>query len=147
MTSKEHISIRESLGDIKKKRGMITPDIVVEEAKSASHRLHNRFEWDNDIAGPAFRKEQARTLIQEVEISYVKSDGSKGRVREYYSVKRDNVYQYESLEDIKANPVSQEIVLAQMEREWRDLESKYESFQEFWTLVGGEVEDKQFSTK
>lgn len=42
----------------------ITPQNVVDLARSEDSKLHNDFEWDNEIAGEKYRLSQAREMIQ-----------------------------------------------------------------------------------
>ena len=42
----------------------ITPQNVVDLARSKDSKLHNDFEWDNEIAGEKYRLSQAREMIQ-----------------------------------------------------------------------------------
>jgi hypothetical protein len=48
--------------------GRVTPDEVVEAAKSKSSPLHSCFDWDDSVAGHKWRLEQARTLIRTVKV-------------------------------------------------------------------------------
>lgn len=51
-----------------RKRGGLTPDRLLAEAEDDSHVLHAAFEWDNSVAGTAYRRQQARELIRSVAI-------------------------------------------------------------------------------
>ena len=42
----------------------ITPQNVVDLARNENSKLHNDFEWDNEIAGEKYRLSQAREMIQ-----------------------------------------------------------------------------------
>lgn len=46
--------------------GILQPETVVDEARPVSSPLHSRFEWDNSVAGQAYRIWQARQLIRVV---------------------------------------------------------------------------------
>lgn len=48
--------------------GLLTPDRVVFEASYEDNVLHRLFEWDDTIAGNAWRVEQARELIRTVRV-------------------------------------------------------------------------------
>ena len=50
--------------------GNLTPEAVVNEARDEASLLHPYFEWDDIVAGEAFRLNQARTLIRSFYISY-----------------------------------------------------------------------------
>lgn len=44
--------------------GRLTPDAVVDDARSKASPLHDLFEWDNKKAASAWRIQQAREVIQ-----------------------------------------------------------------------------------
>lgn len=137
------MGIREHLEDIKRKRGALNPKLVVDAARSEDSPLHDSFEWDDTVAGEAWRREQARKIIMSVEVSYVRGDGTKSRMRQYYAVKRENVYNYETPEEISSDPISREILLSSMERDWKELENRYHDLEEFWDLVEETTKTKQ----
>ena len=49
--------------------GRLTPDAVVEDAKSPKSPLHEHFDWDDSVAAVKWRIEQARTLIRQVTVT------------------------------------------------------------------------------
>ena len=66
-TRQDSEAMRERLARLESKgKGVLTPDMVVEDAKRESSPLHSYFEWDNGKAAHAYRIEQARTLIRSV---------------------------------------------------------------------------------
>ena len=58
------------------RRGRLTPHQVVEAAEPEGSALHDCFEWDDSIAGAAYRVEQARELLKRVKIELVIEDRS-----------------------------------------------------------------------
>ena len=48
--------------------GQAKAEMVVEVARNVAHPLHSYFEWDDEVAGEAYRVMQARTLIRSVVI-------------------------------------------------------------------------------
>lgn len=48
--------------------GRLTPEAVVQDAKSKTSPLHDQFEWDDSEAGKQWRLQQARELIRSVKI-------------------------------------------------------------------------------
>ena len=56
---------------IEQKYGYLTPEFVVDEARPEGSPIHSRFEWDDSVAGEAYRRGQARQLIR---IVVVKND-------------------------------------------------------------------------
>lgn len=53
----------------KKAGGLLTAEVVVEDARNPSSPLHAHFDWDNDVAAEKWRLEQARRLIRSVKIT------------------------------------------------------------------------------
>lgn len=48
--------------------GNLTPDAVLEDARSKKSPLHDQFEWNDGEAAHKYRLEQARTLIRSVRV-------------------------------------------------------------------------------
>jgi hypothetical protein len=48
--------------------GPLTPQRVLAAARDTSNALHAQFEWDDAIAGEAYRIEQARTLVRSIKV-------------------------------------------------------------------------------
>lgn len=82
----KHIDAEEAVRElewIKDNFGAITPDIVVEVASNKASPLHNYFEWDNRIASEKWRLQQARVLINNIEVQVIKDGGEKTYVAAY----------------------------------------------------------------
>lgn len=135
------MTLRDALNAVHKKHGKLTPQIVVEEARSnrtsAGKLLHDRLEWDDAVAGEAFRRHQAQELIRSVKVRYRKADGADGElsVRAFHAVRRDGAHVYEPLEKVIDDPFVSKLVLTEMEREWRQLKERYEQFAEFTMMI------------
>lgn len=48
--------------------GRLTPEAVIEDARSPKSPLHDQFEWDDSVAAQHWRTEQARQLIRSVTV-------------------------------------------------------------------------------
>lgn len=127
--------LRDHLQTIYDQHQRLTPKLVVDTARDTTHPLHDRFEWDNSIAGEKWRIHQARDLIVSYKISYTKRDGNPGQVRAWQSVRRPTGYTYEPTEEVVKDPMATRILLADMEREWKALKDRYDRFDEFRELV------------
>ncbi len=57
----------------KQNDGLLMVEHVLAEAQNPQSVLHKHFQWDNDKAAEAYRKAQARTLIQKVTITIEKA--------------------------------------------------------------------------
>ena len=128
-------SLRDVLLGIRSKRGQLSEEIVVEEASDPKHPLHHRFEWNDAVAGHKYRLEQAGRLLR---VTYKVSlgDGS-ADLRAFVVPRRaDGVSGvYEPLEEVVADPMSREIMLREMRRDWQNFKRRYQHMQEFVNLV------------
>ena len=70
--------------------GLLMVDDVVEEARDPQSVLHRHFQWDDDKAAEAYRKQQARQLIQKVTVTIEKAPDV--HIRAFVSLSTD---QYE----------------------------------------------------
>ena len=66
--------IATELSKLEDRNGRLTPEAVVEAARSPNSPLHDRFEWDNSKAGDCWRLEQARRLIRYVTVEIEDGD-------------------------------------------------------------------------
>jgi len=53
----------------KANRGNLTPEAVLKNARSESSPIHDRFTWDNTVAGERYRLIEAAMLIRTVKVS------------------------------------------------------------------------------
>lgn len=91
---------------IKQKSGKLTPETVVQNAKNKKSILHELFEWDNTIAGEKYRLQQARTIINNVEVVTV-SNGEQIEIPNYEIVTTDEGREYKSIDTLTYNEVEQ----------------------------------------
>lgn len=135
------MNLREQMQSIYDKHGRLEPAIVVEEARDVSHPLHSRFEWDDSVAAHRYRLDQAHELITSIKITFRKAEDTQERsVRAFHAVRDGKGFAYEPVEKVVNNPVIREVVLADMEREWRQLYQRYSTFSEFITMVQRDLE-------
>ncbi len=85
------------LQNIKIKYGELTPEAVVEASKKKKSPMHKLFEWDNEKAGHQHRLQQARQIINNIEIVVVK-DNEPYHVNAYEIVKSETGREYKSLD-------------------------------------------------
>lgn len=65
----------EAIETIKKDRGELRPQYVVDAARAKNHPLHDAFEWNDTKAAEAWRNEQARYMIRSLQLEiYVAKD-------------------------------------------------------------------------
>lgn len=61
--------------------GNLTPDAVLEDARSKKSPLHDQFEWNDGEAAHKYRLDQARTLIRSVRVEVVTEEKTVSVVR------------------------------------------------------------------
>lgn len=115
---------------------------VVRAATPKSHPLHDHFEWDNRVAGHAYRLEQARRLIRGVVIP--PDETRDYSLRAFVAVKKTEGQpaKYVPVEKAMADPVSRELVLRDMKREWLALQRRYGHMVEFADMIREAVEER-----
>jgi hypothetical protein len=132
--------LRSILQEMRDQYGHLTPQLVVAEARDPGHPLHSRLCWDDSEAAEKFRLSQARELIRTARVVYREATSHDVGVygRAFLAVpdpagSRGCVY--EPAEEVAADPVSREIMVRQMNREWQVLHRRYRHFIEFAELV------------
>lgn len=86
-----------ALQAIYKRDGILTAEALVRDAKSKKHPLHDKFEWDNTIAGHKYRLQQGRNIISVTVIDEDDEDNktsvtaivTTGNKRAFVSLKKD----------------------------------------------------------
>lgn len=73
LTRQRLVAIREELEKLGTE-ARLTPETVVEAARDPRSPLHDRFQWDDSLAGEAYRLQQARALIKQVRVDVVRAD-------------------------------------------------------------------------
>lgn len=131
------MSLRDSLQAIYDQRGELTPALVVDLARPEDHPLHDRFEWNDAIAGEVHRREQARRLIRSVKITDNRDPKRPRHIREFVSVARGNDPQptYMPTVDAVADEFTRALVLQAMERDIAALKRKYSHLKEFANAI------------
>lgn len=129
------MSLRDQLQTIYDTHRTLTPGIVVDEARDPEHPLHNRFEWDDSVAGEKWRHHQAHELITSVKITYKAPGGQHREIRQFHAIRKETGHVYEPTEEVLRDEVMTKILMADMEREWRSLKKRYDQFAEFRKMV------------
>lgn len=131
------MNAREALRDIYARREQLTPAIVVDEARPADAPLHDRFEWDDAIAGDRYRLVQASELIRKFKITYAHDkDGGAVEVREWVSVERpEQQRSYVPTEEAIVDPFTREMLKRECLREAKAFKIKYSRLEEYASIV------------
>lgn len=129
--------LHQQLLDIRSERGQLTPQDVVDVARDESHPLHARFEWDNELAGEAFRRVQASELIRSVKVVYTQSpEGEERKVRRWSALPSEkDQCGYIPTEEAMQDPFTAKLLLREAEREFKTFQRKYGHLKEFADMV------------
>lgn len=116
---------------IREKHGILRPEFVVEESREASAVLHRCFQWDDKAAAESYRKEQARKLIDSIQVVIVNSDVHYS-VRAFVNVRPadDERRSYTPLTEAIHNEKMYADLLAQAKEEMSSFVTKYSQIQE-----------------
>lgn len=127
--------LRSQLTSIYQQRGELTPQSVVDEARPDEHPLHHRFEWDDAVAGEAYRRVQASELIRSVKVVFNESPaGERKSIRAFSSLSQTDDPDrrgYAPTEELVENELTRAILLRNLEREISSLKRKYGHLREF----------------
>lgn len=137
------MSLRDHLQVVYDQHGQLTPGLVVDTARPKSHPLHGYvFDRKQREAADAWYKHRAHELIQSVKITYREADedAPERSIRAYHAVRGEAGIVYKSTDDVADDPFTRQLVLRDMEREWKQLRARYEHFEEFVAMVGEDVE-------
>lgn len=133
--------LNRSLLEIRRQAGALTPKAVVDAARPEDHPLHSQFEWDDAVAGEAYRISQAGELIRSVKLRYTDKDGTISTTRSWVSISRADTpsREYVPVAEAVENPILVELMLRDAEREWRQLYSRYKALEGFLERVRADV--------
>jgi hypothetical protein len=127
--------LRSQLTGIYQKHGELTPQIVVDEARPLDAPLHDRFEWDDEIAGEKYRLVQGSRMIRVVRMEITITDSEEPTfIRAFHSLHESGDEErkgYAPTEEILENEMTRKILLRNMEREISQLKKRYGHLVEF----------------
>jgi hypothetical protein len=137
------MTLREQLQAIYDEHGRLTAGLVVDASKAKSHPLHARY-WSlaDREAAYEYRKVLAAKDIRSVTVVYREADESSPaeHVRAFHAVRdEEGEYSYEPVEKVVQSEFLTKLLLADMEREWKALKRRYDTFTEFWQMVKSDV--------
>lgn len=112
--------------------GLLTPEHVVEDARSVRSPLHNAFEWNDTVAAEKYRLDQASYLIRAIIVVPQGETSDRPPLRAFVNVKKDEQRGYTSLDvamsdsDLRAQVVQQA---------WSELLGWRERYREYQELA------------
>jgi hypothetical protein len=132
------------LAVVRSASGALTPEAVVDAAADPAHPLHGHFNWDNDEAADAWRRQQARMLIARVRV-IVQKETARGvkelQVRGLASVVSPltATREYVPVSEIRNDPVLAHQVLEAIRRDMNALRRKYSAYGDLFAQALAEI--------
>ena len=131
-----------------KNNGSATPDDIVDEARKKRSPIHKEFEWDDAKAAEIQRRTHAAYLLRSVEIIRDDAPTVRSRAleisREHATAKQPARNVYKRVEDILADPVARDELLAGAVRDAIAFRRRYAALSELATVFAamGQFIDK-----
>lgn len=131
------MGLQDIMQSIYREHGRLTARIVLDEARDPGHPLHDRFTWDDEVAGERYRLGQARDLIRTVKVVYRQATARTGArsVRAYHSVPDGEGRSFRPVQEVAEDEFMLKLVLSEMERDWRLLKERYGRMAQFAAMV------------
>lgn len=133
-TDKEAQKIGPAIQGIESRDGKVTPESVVEDARSETSPLHRYFEWNDTKAAKKYRLSQARLIINHLQIRVV-FGGEPVETKAFHSVKVEGVRRYQSHSSINEDLDLQGQVVSRAAEELASWLLRYRRYQELWPMV------------
>lgn len=119
----------------KKFHGELTPEDVLEDAKSHNSPLHSFFEWDDTEAARNYRLQQARGLIRSVVAIYTQPDKPAVRAKAYVHINEPSAPHYRETSHAMSQAKTRAMVLQRAMNELKAWKDRYRDLEEFAALV------------
>jgi hypothetical protein len=125
------IAVKE-ITKIEKSAGAITPETVLDAAKNKRSPLHALFTWDNSEAAHQFRLQQARTLLNNIQVTII-HDGNPKVISVYEVITNNDSRSYKHIESFTPDDIHQ--VKMRTIAELNTLKTKLGIYNEFHHVV------------
>jgi len=124
---------------VKKKRGGITPQLLVIESKKIKSPLHDCFEWDDSKAAEGFRIVQAREILRFLVVVIEEDNQEESKtVRAYIapsSIGKEDNTSYVTVGDVCEDEDLSAAYIRQLNRELIGIRNKIKNFKVFSEVV------------
>lgn len=122
------------------RHGVLTPEMMLEDARRQRSPLHDQFNWDDEDAAERYRLAQARKVIRSLVVRY--EDGSEApiTVRAFVKIAHDHSHNYGPIHFAMSNEQIQNEVLHQALFELDAFMQKYRTLNELavvFEAIGG----------
>jgi hypothetical protein len=134
------MSVERVLRDIYEREGRLSPDLLLQVAEPEDHPLHHRFEWDDSVAGPLYRLEQAARIIRSVRV-VVEREPERPPVSVRAFVAREEMGlaespgEYVPVAEVIASDLMRSAWFRQLEQDWQRLKARAAGSKEFADMV------------
>jgi hypothetical protein len=140
MTSPDiNTAVTEVFEEALERFGVVEGELLHDEFASPTHPLHGRYEWDDRVAGRAYRVNQINADIRRCYIEFVKPDDTTGRVRRYtpvrYTGNAERLRGYVRTEDVVQNPMQARALLREYERWLKQGRERFGNLKQFIALM------------
>lgn len=125
-----------------KNNGTLTPNDVVEEARSIYNPLHEVFEWDNTAAADRYRLHQARQLINHITVE-VKFDHTSREQKAWISMdetpeeEKTNIKYIDVVRVLTEKPLREQMLLSAIKEVeyWQERYNDYRELNQIFTSI------------
>ena len=116
----------EELTRLQEVNRILTPEVVVRAAENSESVLHKLFEWDENKAAYNWRLQQARTILNNIEVTII-TDGEPREIAVFEVTTRSEGYK--SVDTFTNEDV--DFVRASILRQLNTMKSKLKTYKEF----------------
>lgn len=114
----------------KETKSSLTPEAVLDRARTANSALHEHFEWDDGIAAEAHRLAQAGEIIRSIVIDVSRSNLSVKNVRAFVSVEQEGQRSYISTARAMSDADLRKQVVCRAWEDFQALRKRHEGLSE-----------------
>jgi hypothetical protein len=135
------------LEHLERKHGVLSPNIVLDDAANPRSPLHDAFEWNDRKAAQLQRLERAADIIRMVRVVVRVSDEAQARPRAFMLVRNatpDEPAQYASISRVLNDKRLSGEVLKRLRADLAATRSRYESYFQLFTRlqpIGGALDE------
>ena len=102
---------------IEARDGEVTRESFLEESRPEDAPTHSMFEWDDTVAAEAYRLDQSRKIITNLQIVYVNNQEEKESIPAVLNIASDRKAVYQNIVTVLSNEESRDLVLNRLQRE------------------------------
>ena len=118
---------------LKKENGLLSPQIIVDDARPIEAPLHPCFEWEDKIAAEEYRKQQAGKMLRHL-IIVIKKNKTDLQTRAYVNIKTEEGRGYIPINIVLSQPDLKEQLLETALKDIEIWQNKYNTLKELSSL-------------